>query len=309
MPSLRRRTQAACPGKGRLTFLGALSLAAALAFSPSSLFGKPKAFPARGFDSNYLTDEEAEERLQRYRDYLGIRPAAEAFHHGYSLKFRVERQARGAEKVVREGVLSGLAFGHGLMRLDLPASGPGEKGRCFLMQNAPEPVVLRCEYGARPEKLEAKDLFTPLGDGLSHSLFDLMLPFVFWDAEYEKSGKVVGRPSHLYAFSPPAWAREVKPDLRRIRLALDDVYDAPLRVEYFGKRGVPDRSFALVSLKKVGEEWVPKTLDGRDALTRSKTRFRITAAATDLDLGIRPFKPEGMSETLPVREDVYVSIE
>ena len=309
MPANRRRTQAASPGKCRTKTLAALALASAFAFSPFPLVGKPKAFPARGFDANYLTDEEAEERLKRYRDYLGIRPAAEAFHHGYSLKFRAERQARGAEKVVREGTLSGLAFGHGLIRLDLPPSKPGEKGRCFLMQNAPLPVVLHCEYGATPEKLEAKDLFTPLGEGLSHSLFDLMLPFVFWDAKYEKSGRVVGRPSHLYVFLPPPWVREVKPDLRRIRFALDDVYDAPLRVEYFGKRGVPDRSFALVSLKKVGEEWIPKTLDGRDALTRSKTRFRITAAATDLDLGVRSFKPEGMAEALPVTEDHYLSIE
>ncbi len=308
MPFIRLRMHANCGVKGRLKFLAALAIAAALAFSLPSLFGKPKRFPARGFDSKYLTDEEAAERLQRYRDYLGIHPAEEAFHHGYSLKFRVERQARGAEKVVREGVLSGLALGHGLMRLDLHATQAGEKGRCFLMHNGPEPVVLRCEYGANPEKLEAKNLFTPLGEGLSHSLFDLMLPFVFWDAEYEKSGKVVGRPSHLYSFTPPAWVRKVKPDLRRIRLALDDVYDTPLRVEYFGKRGVPDRSFALVSLKKVGEDWVPKTLDGRDALTRSKTRFCITAAATDLDLGVRSFKPEGMAEALPLREDVYVSI-
>mgnify|MGYP001407740243 FL=1 len=120
---------------------------------------------------------------------------------------------------------------------------------------------------------------------------------------------MIGRPSHLYEFSPPNEVRKLVPSLRKVRLTLDDVYEAPLRVEVFGSRGVPDKTFVLVSLKKVGETWIAKTLDLRDARTRSRTRLAVTAAATDLDLGKRLFTPAGLAEVPRVPEETLLSFE
>jgi len=282
-----------------LTFLlGALAVASA----------QPKVFPARGF-AKILTLEKANERLDRFRKFHGINPADEAFHHGYLLRFRLEHYPRRGEVTTREGSLCGLAFGHGLIRLDLTAS-TNEKRKAYLLRNGPEPEAwLNAFDGNGSKQLENTDLFQPLAPGMGHTLFDLMMPFVFWDAKYQKSGRVIGRPSHLFEFSPPAWASEAVPALKKIRLALDDVYEAPLRVEFFGRRGVPDKTFGLVSLKKVGETWIAKTLDFRDALTSSRTRFTVIAAATDLDLGREVFTPDGLAETPKVSEELLQSIE
>jgi len=282
-----------------LTFLlGALTVASA----------QPKVFPARGF-AKILTPEKANERLDRFRKFHGINPADESFHHGYLLRFRLEHYPRRGEVTTREGSLCGLAFGHGLIRLDLTAS-TNEKRKAYLMRNGPEPEAwLNAFDGNGSKELANTDLFQPLVPGMGHRLFDIMMPFVFWDGKYQKSGRVVGRPSHLFEFSPPAWASEALPALRKIRLALDHVYEAPLRVEFFGRRGVPDKTFVLVSLKKVGETWIAKTLDFRDALTSSRTRFTVLAAATDLDLGRELFTPAGLDETPKVSEELLQSIE
>ena len=269
---------------------------------------QPKVFPARGF-AKILTPEKAKERLDRFRKFHGINPAAEAFHHGYLLRFRLEHYPRRGEVTTREGSLCGLAFGHGLIRIDLNGH-TDRKGKAFLMRNGPEPEAwLNAFDGNGSKELANADLFQPLVPGMGHRLFDIMMPFVFWDGKYQKSGRVVGRPSHLFEFSPPAWASEALPALRKIRLALDDVYEAPLRVEFFGRRGVPDKTFVLVSLKKVGETWIAKTLDFRDALTSSRTRFTVIAAATDLDLGRELFTPAGLDETPKVSEELLQSIE
>ncbi|MBT4666458.1 MAG: hypothetical protein HOB63_08065 [Opitutae bacterium] len=269
---------------------------------------QPKVFPARGF-AKILTPEKANERLDRFRKFHGINPAAEDFHHGYLLQFRLEHYPRRGEVSSREGSLCGLAFGHGLIRLDLMAS-TNEKRKAYLLRNGPEPEAwLNAFDGNESKQLVNTDLFQPLAQGMGHTLFDLMMPFVFWDAKYQKSGRVIGRPSHLFEFSPPAWASEAVPALKKIRLALDDVYEAPLRVEFFGRRGVPDKTFGLVSLKKVGETWIAKTLDFRDALTSSRTRFTVIAAATDLDLGREVFTPAGLDETPKVSEELLQSIE
>jgi hypothetical protein len=282
-----------------LTFLfGALAGASA----------QPKVFPARGF-AKILTPEKANERLERFRKFHGINPSAEAFHHGYLLRFRLEHYPRRGEVSSREGSLCGLAFGHGLIRLDLMGE-TDQKRKAFLLRNGPEPEAwLNAFDGNGSKQLENTDLFQPLVPGMGHTLFDLMMPFVFWDGKYQKSGRVIGRPSHLFEFSPPAWASEAVPTLKKIRLALDDVYEAPLRVEFFGRRGVPDKTFGLVSLKKVGETWIAKTLDFRDALTSSRTRFTVIAAATDLDLGREVFTPAGLNQMPKVSEELLQSIE
>ena len=270
---------------------------------------RPKVFPARGF-AKVLTKDEAVERLERFRRFHSINPGEEAFHHGFLLRFRLEHYPRRGEVLTREGTLCGLAFGHGLLRLDIAGVGE-EKGKAYLLRNGPEPEAWRVALdGNESEKLAYADFTKPLVEGMGQTIFDLMMPFIFWEEwRYEKSGRVIGRPSHLYEFSPPNEVRKLVPSLRKVRLTLDDVYEAPLRVEVFGSRGVPDKTFVLVSLKKVGETWIAKTLDLRDARTRSRTRLAVPAAATDLALGKTLFTPAGLAEVPRVPEETLLSFE
>ena len=44
-----------------------------------------------------------------------------------------------------------------------------------------------------------------------------------WDAKYEKSGKVAGRPAHIFSFQSPVWIIEEKPEWKEFTLALDEL--------------------------------------------------------------------------------------
>ena len=123
------------------------------------------------------------------------------------------------------------------------------------------------------------------------------------------------RPEVLYEVrGDVAWVTLNRPDYRnaqnvKMTLALDDAYETPLQVKMFGRRGIAEKTIGLVSLKKVGERWIAKIVDCRHAPTRSKTRFRVTAAAVDLDLGREVFVPSGLSASPRISEELFLSTE
>ena len=143
--------------------------------------------------------------------------------------------------------------------------------------------------------------------GMNQSPFDLLMPFVFWEGTYEKSGRVAGRPAHVYGFSFPNWVVENRPTWKRITLAIDDQYEAPLKIEIFSSRSVPHKTFLLNSLKKINSTWIVKTLDCKDRTERSNTRFEVLSAALQLDLDPIIFTPAGLERKLVVPEEAFIS--
>ena len=91
-----------------------------------------------------------------------------------------------------------------------------------------------------------------------------------------------------------------KTKLQSIRLALDDTYDAPLRVEHFDGGILPSRIVSLQSLKKVDDRWIVKSVDVKERDSKSRTRFEIQAVAHDLDLSPAIFTSDGLS--LPINQ-------
>ena len=76
------------------------------------------------------------------------------------------------------------------------------------------------------------DWMLPWVEGINHSPFDLLMPFLNWPYQYEKSGRVCGRPAHLYIFTPLHSSPFSKSSFSSVRLAIDDAYHAPLRIEH-----------------------------------------------------------------------------
>lgn len=169
-----------------------------------------------------------------------------------------------------------------------------------LLRNGPKPEVWRFESGGgETRRLEGEDWFAPLAPGIDYSAFDALMPFVHWnDFSYVGSGRVIGRPAHLFKCIPPKEVQEVRPDLRYVRVAVDDAYEALLRVELFGKRGVVERKFSVVGFKKVpaGEShyWIVKTIDLIDSRSRDKARLRIEAAAVEETFEPQIFRKESI---------------
>jgi hypothetical protein len=84
-----------------------------------------------------------------------------------------------------------------------------------------------------------------------------------------------------------------------VRVHLDTQFNALVQTELLGERDRVTKTLSLVDLKRIGEQWIPKTFDLRDEGTRNKTRVSVTAAALGLEFAGTLFEPAMLME--PVR--------
>jgi hypothetical protein len=133
--------------------------------------------------------------------------------------------------------------------------------------------------------------------GTDLTAFDLQMPFLFWsDFVFEGLARVRGRPAHVFLLYPPAEVTGRRPDLTGVRVYLDTQFNALVQAEQIGAENRTLKSITILDLKKVDEQWIPKSIDVRDELTRNKTRFAVTGAAVGLDLLATLFEPAALAD-------------
>jgi hypothetical protein len=264
-------------------------------------------FPARGF-ARILTDESAQERLSDYRSFLLSESNGSRFHEGYSLQFQLRHMPRRGNETVKTGILYGPFLGCGVSRLSVVRDSQKNNFSNFLLKNGEDPKFWNVTSNElQPILISPEESLAPLVQGMNQTAFDLLMPFVFWDGEYKNSGKVAGRPAHIFSFTCPPWITKVKPHWQNITLALDDAYDAPLRVEILGKSQIAERTLILRKFKKVGNRWIVKEIDCHDRKSRSVTRMTVTSAALGLDLDQALFLPENLVQPIRINPKLYLS--
>ena len=91
-------------------------------------------------------------------------------------------------------------------------------------------------------------------------------------------------------------------------MALDDVYDIPLKVEVHSA-SKHLRTISLRSFKKTGSEWIVKSSDCINEQDRSNTRLEILGAATNLDLSSTLFSVDGFSRAIKIPDESYQDFE
>jgi len=264
-------------------------------------------FPARGF-ARILTDESAQERLSDYRSFLLSESNGSRFHEGYSLQFQLRHMPRRGNETVKTGILYGPFLGCGVSRLSVVRDSQKNNFSNFLLKNGNDPKFWNITSNElQPILISPEESLAPLVQGMNQTAFDLLMPFVFWNGEYKNSGKVAGRPAHIFSFTCPPWITKVKPHWQNITLALDDAYDAPLRVEILGKSQIAERTLILRKFKKVGNRWIVKEIDCHDRKSRSVTRMTVTSAALGLDLDQTLFLPENLVQPIRINPKLYLS--
>ncbi len=264
-------------------------------------------FPARGF-AKILTDESAQERLSDYRSFLLSESNGSRFHEGYSLQFQLRHMPRRGNETVKTGILYGPFLGCGVSRLSVVRDSQKNNFSNFLLKNGEDPKFWNVTSNElQPNLISREESLAPLVQGMNQTAFDLLMPFVFWNGEYKNSGKVAGRPAHIFSFTCPPWITKVKPHWQNITLALDDAYDAPLRVEILGKSQIAERTLILRKFKKVGNRWIVKEIDCHDRKSRSVTRMTVTSAALGLDLDQTLFLPENLVQPIRINPKLYLS--
>lgn len=253
-------------------------------------------FPARGF-SSILDESEANNRLRKFRKVFFTDQVEIPFHRAYLYQFQFIHYPRSGQPIIDFGLLSGPSPESAKIRIDLlPSPQATEPNTSFLLvRDSKSPKAWKWhKEKAAVSTLHPKDWGSPWKEGVNHTPFDLLMPFVNWPVEYEKSGRVCGRPAHLYIFTPPQDNHIYPVTLKSVRLAIDDAYDAPLRIEYRDGGILPTRVFSLQSFKKVDGRWIVKAIDSKDRDSGSRTRFELQAVAHGLDLPRSVFQTDGL---------------
>lgn len=223
----------------------------------------------------------------------------------YWLEFTLRVLPRkGAERSVR-GQIWGMRNEQGpLTRLSL--ANP-EGAHSWLIQSGPRPASWgQSASQTAPHALTAGESLAPIS-GTDLTLFDLQMPFLYWeDFAYEGIAKIRSRPAYSFLLYPPADFAAVRPDLGAVRVALDTQFHALVQAEFLDPKGELIKSIAVLDLKKVGEQWLVKSIDLRNRATKDKTRFEVTAAALNLTLPDSVFTPESLGTPVVLPEGTKV---
>ncbi len=230
-------------------------------------------------------------------------------HGAYWLKFDLRVMPRKGDERVLSGEMFGVQGPDGpLTRLavdDLSNQG-GSHLQLYLFKGGAAPEAWEWNYGQRgitPSKMDADQLLAPVHD-TDLTPFDLLMPFLQWkDFVYEGVANVRGRPAHTFLLYPPA-PLQLPANLAgaapaAVRVFLDTQFSAMTQAEWVDGEGKPIKAVTVLDLKKVGEQWLVKSIDLRNHQTRAKTRFTVTAAALDLTLPGELFTAENISAPAP----------
>jgi len=212
----------------------------------------------------------------------------------YAWDFRLIVRPRRGEETIYHGRLWGMFSQQGpLTRLRIAE--PGGEPLDLLLQNGPRPRAWRWDAAAgKACEVTGAELFTPVLAASDYTIFDLIMPFVYWQEwEYEGTVRVRGRPAHHFLMYPPDGdaARE---RAGGVRMVIDSAFNALLRADWVSEQGRALRTFTVVSFKKVGEHWIVRTIDLANPVTRDRTRFEVSAAAVGLMLPAAMFTPAAL---------------
>lgn len=180
------------------------------------------------------------------------------------------------------------------------APGQADGEQRWLVQNGPRPAVWgwSAQQPRRTDVLGVTALFEPIA-GTEVTAFDLQMPFLFWsDFVFEGVTRVRGRPAHVFLLYPPGDFTEKHPDLSGVRVYLDLEYHAMVQAEQIGTDNHPIKTMTVMDLKKVGGQWIVKSIDLRNERTRDKTRFSMTEAAVDIQFAGALFDPGMLGESI-----------
>ncbi len=224
----------------------------------------------------------------------------------YYLEFELRVLPRRGEGPRIPGQLWGSRTADGpVSRLTLrpPTGGPARR---ILVQGGPQPAAWQwpAPDGAAIIAVEEAAIFAPLA-GSDLSAFDLQMPYLYWpDFVYEGKSRLYERPVDTFLLYPPESLAKHRPDLAGIRVYLDPNYHALVQAEQIGEDGKVIKSFRVVSLTRIGERYMVKSVELRDETTRNKTRFTANAAALGLDFSKQVFAPGNLASELKPPADL-----
>ncbi|GAB4285994.1 MAG: hypothetical protein Tsb0018_12290 [Opitutales bacterium] len=242
-----------------------------------------------------ISHEEGEQRLAAFRN--------QRLSGDYCFQFELVEKPRRGEATHYYGLLWGRWTPFGPQtRLSLwPKQPVTDIDRIqVLVYGGPQPQAwLKAQGSTEVQAIKDADLLNPLIATLLYTPFDLQMPFIFWEKwSYEGATRLQGRPTHLFSMYPPEGFVKANPNIGSVRIALDEGFNVMLRAQVVSPNGKIEREFSAISFKKVGEQWVVKSIKLVDLTTRDKSQFTVLSAALNPGLDPSIFDPNTLA-TMP----------
>jgi hypothetical protein len=278
---LRQAASAAC----LLFFIGAATIVSA----------QPKRFRPQPQYVQIGEPDQAEGR--RILDDFRMRGIEGDYYWEFSLRVKPRR---GEESFI-PGRMWGSRNEKGPITRIVLWPGVAASERRLLIQNGPKNATWswqadKAAAGATP--MDSSAWFDALG-GTDLTAFDLQMPFIYWnDVVFEGVTNRNNRPAYVFLFYPPADVAAQRPALTGVRIYLDTAYRAILQFEQIGDGGRVLKTLKLVSLKKVDDDMIVKSVDLRNEETGNKTEFIVSGAAMRLTLPESLFEPAALGEAV-----------
>lgn len=223
----------------------------------------------------------------------------------FTFQFKLEHMPRRGESRIFDGLLWGTWSKSGpLMRARFSAFEGIQSGKSIelILQNGVHPHVWQRTLASNNldptlsppfAVVPSRSWFQEILPGVGYVPFDLLMPFTYWpDTRYIGPDKVKGRPAQIFHAIPPPDFPGFRKNFKFVRYALDDSYNALLRVEILGPLDKPLRTFKILSFKKLEDgQWIVKTIDLVNEVSRDKARFEIRAASVGQPLPSIWFDP------------------
>ena len=232
----------------------------------------------------------------------------------YSFKFDLRHMPRRGPTATYRGQLWGTWSASGAQtKIIIPGNGNDDgNSLTLLVHNGPQPKVWQLANNppVSARQLSGEELFEPLLPGLIVTPFDLQMPFIFWPEHvFEEKTKKLGRTLFVFLMYPPENTAMHNPALGAVRIFLEEKSRQWLKAELVDKDGQTLKSFKIISVKRIGKEGFPRTIDFFDERSRSKTRFRVTAAALGQKFPRDHFLPQHLAKAAPaVLPDAFTDL-
>jgi hypothetical protein len=255
-----------------------LAAAAVTLLGAAAFAAPPNPAPAPNYFHSELPAAEARQLLDQFQ-HTG--PTGPCY-----LEFELTHLPRRGPATVSRGRLWSSRNAQGtLIRIEL------DGGSHLLLQNGPGAQAWRWSLG-NTAMIPAT---APIQPGLELTAFDLQMPFVYWAQTTPVTlTRISGRPAYAFLFTaPPGYGA-----IFGVRAYLDSEYRAPVQIDTLGGPEQTLKTLSLLGVKEVAGQWIVKSLEVRDELSRSKTRLTVTGAALRLDLSSSLFEPANLGESV-----------
>ncbi len=169
----------------------------------------------------------------------------------------------------------------------------------WLLINGPKPQVWVLGPGdTAAHELPPEKWREPLFAGLIYTPFDLLMPFLYWPNTYDGAQRTaMGSGVDLYTMKAPE--AEKANGVAAVKLTI--VRDPPAlqRAEQLDGKGALVRRFDLNEFAQVQDEWMIKSADLMNLVTRDYDRFTVMRAAMKLKLAPAIFDPAKLATPAP----------